>query len=237
MDDGATTTVKVCVLGNGSAGKTSLCQRLKEDGFQRVYKQTIGIDWIQKNIRIRGKDVVLQLWDIGGQSLASTMMGPYIMSTDIAFVVYDVTDVQSFNDVNDWLAVFRREVNKIKQQDAAAFKNMPHMYLVGNKIDLQHLRKVSEEQHDKLIAQQQLKGGYFISARSGDNVLKSFVQATGSRLGIELTQEELEYAEKVLGVTVVRGDDEARTAEADRIEAEDRAAEARKHAKGCCSLQ
>lgn len=43
--------------------------RLSDDGFQRVYKQTVGIDFIQKNIDLKGSLYSLQIWDIGGQVL------------------------------------------------------------------------------------------------------------------------------------------------------------------------
>ncbi len=58
-DDDATVT-KLVLLGNGSIGKTSLCNRFKDDGFQRVYKQTIGGDFYEKRLTVRGKILTLQ---------------------------------------------------------------------------------------------------------------------------------------------------------------------------------
>ena len=75
------------------------------------------------------------------------------------------------------------------------------------------------------------------SARSGENVLASFYAAAARFLGMTVTASELEALRKVIGVAVVRGDDEARTAEADRIEREDAEAERRKSAGGCCCVQ
>ena len=44
---------KLTLVGNGSVGKTSICQRFRDDGFQRVYRQTIGIDFVEKKLEVR----------------------------------------------------------------------------------------------------------------------------------------------------------------------------------------
>ena len=36
--------VKLILLGNGSVGKTSIISRFTDDGFAKVYKQTVGLD-------------------------------------------------------------------------------------------------------------------------------------------------------------------------------------------------
>lgn len=40
-------TCKLCLVGNGSVGKTSIVQRFLDDGFQRIYKQTVGVDFLE----------------------------------------------------------------------------------------------------------------------------------------------------------------------------------------------
>ena len=37
--------VKLILLGNGSVGKTSIISRFTDDGFAKVYKQTVGLDF------------------------------------------------------------------------------------------------------------------------------------------------------------------------------------------------
>jgi Ras-related protein Rab-28 len=101
-------TLKLILVGNGSAGKTSICTRFKEDGFRKVYRQTVGIDFLEKRLKVRDKEVALQVWDIGGQSIGSKMLPQYVWGADIVFLCYDVTDAQSFADAEDWLALTRR---------------------------------------------------------------------------------------------------------------------------------
>ena len=99
---------KLVLLGNGSVGKTSLCARFRDDGFARVYAQTVGVDFYERRLRVRGRDVALQVWDVGGQSLASAMMPQYVFGAGVVFLCYDVTDAQSFADVEDWLGLVDR---------------------------------------------------------------------------------------------------------------------------------
>jgi hypothetical protein len=61
---------------------------------------------------------------------------------------------------------------------------------------------VTAEEHDKFVLDNNLDGGFFISAQSGENVLTTFYKAAASVSGIELTAHELAFTEKVAGVTV-----------------------------------
>lgn len=49
----AAVSCKLLLMGNGSVGKTSICQRFKDDGFQRVYRQTTGVDFLEKTLEVR----------------------------------------------------------------------------------------------------------------------------------------------------------------------------------------
>ena len=235
-----TRTVKLILVGNGSAGKTSICTRFREDGFQRVYRQTVGIDFLEKTLRVRDQAVALQVWDIGGQSIGSKMLPQYVWGADIVFLCYDVTDAQSFADAEDWLALARRapppqqgglvvrSEAAAAAAEAAAPASASHAptYLLGNKVDLEHLRRVTENMHDRFVREHGLRGGFLISARSGENVLTAFYSATADFLGVTLSALELELTARVLAVTVAApgGSNEARLPGADAIEAEDRAA-------------
>ena len=67
-------TCKVILLGNGSVGKSSIIARFVDDGFSKVYKQTVGLDFFQKVINLRGdKRLHLQVID----SYSSTIIGAW----------------------------------------------------------------------------------------------------------------------------------------------------------------
>ena len=86
-----------------------------------------------------------------------------------------------------------------------------------------------------------------MSAQSGENVLRVFYQVAASSAGIELSAYELGFTDRVLSVTAQASaavsaaeEGRARTAIADQIEAEDRAAEEAKRQRegktgcSCC---
>ena len=172
-----------------------------------------------------------QVWDIGGQSIASKMLGKYVYGSQVVFLCYDVTDRQSFDDVADWLALVRRVyADPIADAGAQVVRSKPpKLYLVGNKVDLQHLRKVTEGTHDAFARAQKLEGGFTMSAQSGENVLRVFYQVAAGIAGVKLSAYELAFTDKCLTASVAADDaDEGRTDYADQIEAEDMAAEAAK---------
>lgn len=80
-------------------------------------------------------------------------------------MVYDVTNPDSFANMDDWLAAVRKHCKTRL------------VYLVANKIDLISLRQVSEKQQDAFIRQNDLAGGFYVSAKTGDNLVKAFYHA------------------------------------------------------------
>jgi len=59
--------MKVLVVGDSSAGKTSFLRRLCYDIFEQDTNQTVGCDYCMKTIDYLAKKVIkLQLWEIAG---------------------------------------------------------------------------------------------------------------------------------------------------------------------------
>ena len=76
-----------------------------------------------------------------------------------------------------------------------------------------------------------------MSAKTGENVLRTFYTVANTRLSLGLSDAELEHYNKVIKAHVKQsGDDEGRTEWADRIEEEDRLAamEAQKRQNSGC---
>eukprot|EP00611_Tribonema_gayanum_P018017 TRINITY_DN3102_c1_g3_i3.p2 TRINITY_DN3102_c1_g3~~TRINITY_DN3102_c1_g3_i3.p2 ORF type:complete len:207 (-),score=67.15 TRINITY_DN3102_c1_g3_i3:1674-2294(-) len=91
---------KLVLVGNGSVGKSSIIARFVDDGFHCVYRQTVGVDFFEKQVTVRNSlTLSLQVWDIGGQSLSSNMLAKYLYGSRVVFLCYDVTDPNSFSDL------------------------------------------------------------------------------------------------------------------------------------------
>ncbi|CAI4227443.1 unnamed protein product [Auanema sp. JU1783] len=177
-------TLKIVVCGDGSSGKTSLCQRFSKNGFDRAYHQTIGLDFYSRRLTLPGDIMVLlQVWDIGGQSIAGELIDKYIYGAHCALLVYDVTNTKSYDNIQDWISVIRRVT---KQQEKP-----PEMILVGNKVDLEAKRAVTIDMHNQLVKKFDLDSAY-TSAKTGDSVLLTFRQAAARVLKIVLSKSDQE---------------------------------------------
>lgn len=185
---------KIVVLGNGAVGKTSLVMRFCEDYFDRQYKQTVGVDFFVKRVVLPGDvHVSLQIWDIGGQTIGSKMIGNYIYGAQAVLLVYDITNYQSFQDLEDWLALVQKTCSQ---------EEMPYLALIGNKTDLQHLRTVKQDKHNRFADD----GGmyaYLLSSKQGDHVNSTFFRIAADLSGIVLTKSMLDTAAKVVQADIV----------------------------------
>ena len=183
--------MKACSLsicGDGSVGKSTITAAFKSDGFLPVYKQTVGCDFYEKQLNIRGDYMVsLRLWDVGGQSIRSKNLKGYISHSDAIMLVYDVTNKESFHNLDDWL-------HQIRSYSKPTVK----IYLIANKVDLIALRQVSVAEHETYMSENNITGGLFVSAKTGENVLKCFYKIAGEAIGVKLTEYELGFHDKVL---------------------------------------
>lgn len=138
--DGANPLVKhkLVFLGEQSVGKTSIITRFMYDTFDTTYQATIGIDFLSKTMYLEDRTVRLQLWDTAGQERFRSLIPSYIRDSAVALVVYDITNRESFAQVNKWIEDVRAE----RGSDVI-------IVLVGNKTDLNDSRQVSTEEGEK----------------------------------------------------------------------------------------
>jgi small GTP-binding protein len=137
-------TLQIILLGDGAVGKSSIATRFSQEAFNQTYKQTIGLDFFIKRIVLEnGTNIAMQLWDIGGQSLGSKMISNYIHGAHAVLLCYDITNSESFQNLEDWHMVVRRACSSNDDNDSGP--TMPFMALVGNKCDLSHMRAVRTE--------------------------------------------------------------------------------------------
>ena len=198
---------KLVLVGNGSVGKTSIIRRFQADGFEKVYNQTIGCDFFEKVLELKSGVAPLKVsvWDIGGQSLASKNLPNYLAGADAVFLCYDVTDPQSFADVEDWLKVVQVHVaatNTGVKPSKKASPPRPSLYLLGNKLDLLQHRQVSSLSHSSFVSSHSLSGGFLVAAANGDNVLTSFYVVAAECAGVKLSSHDLAFTAKVLAGVV-----------------------------------
>lgn len=185
---------KVILLGDGATGKTSIAMRFTDDHFAQQYKQTIGLDFFIKRLVLPGEvNVALQIWDIGGQTIGGKMIGNYIYGAQAVLLCYDITNYQSFQNLEDW---YRLVQNTFRGDP------LPRVTLIGNKTDLNHLRTVKVEKHNQFADENEMFA-CFMSAKTGDNVSQCFYRVAADLAGVVLTKPELEVASKVVKAEII----------------------------------
>ncbi|XP_026995377.1 ras-related protein Rab-6A isoform X2 [Tachysurus fulvidraco] len=169
---------KLVFLGEQSVGKTSLITRFMYDSFDNTYQATIGIDFLSKTMYLEDRTVRLQLWDTAGQERFRSLIPSYIRDSTVAVVVYDITNVNSFQQTTKWIDDVRTE----RGSDVI-------IMLVGNKTDLADKRQVSIEEGERKAKELSVM---FIetSAKAGYNVKQLFRRVAAALPGMESTQDK-----------------------------------------------
>eukprot|EP00953_Heterococcus_sp_UTEX-ZZ885_P023877 13098-Heterococcus_DN1.PRE.5 len=135
----------------------------------------------------------MQLWDIGGQSIGSKMISNYIHGAHAVLLCYDITNSESFQNLEDWHMVVRRACSSSNSEDGNNVSQtaMPFMALVGNKCDLSHMRAVRTERAH-VFADENNMHMFFMSAKSGDQVNACFHRLAAQLAGIKMSKAELQ---------------------------------------------
>ena len=154
---------KIIVIGESRVGKTSLIKRYTKDQFGGVYLTTVGIDFQDKTIEIEDKKVKLQVWDTAGQERFRNVAKNYFQSSNGFLLVFDITDKESFQKLNDF---WMDQLNMHAPKKAKSV-------LVGNKSDLAGQRQVSIEDAEEFAKDNNLKY-YEVSAKEGTKVVELF---------------------------------------------------------------
>lgn len=88
-----------------------------------------------RTTELDGKTIKLQIWDTAGQERFRTITSSYYRGAHGIIVVYDVTDAESFRNVQQWL-------HEIDRNSGESTRKL----LVGNKADLDSRRMVTTAQ-------------------------------------------------------------------------------------------
>ena len=90
---------KICLLGEGSVGKTSLVYRLVENQFQEDYKATLGVNMLQKHLDIDGQSVSTNIWDLGGQDSFKNLRKLYLRDNQFASLPVEACKLHNLQEL------------------------------------------------------------------------------------------------------------------------------------------
>ena len=155
---------KIILIGSVGVGKSSLLQRYIENKFDNNYFCTIGVDFYIKKIKLKDKEIKLQLWDTAGTEKYRSITTSYYRGAHYACIIFDLTQMETFKNLSQWIETYYKYCNREFDKN---------IIIIGNKNDLIKERVVSKEQIDEFIKINNFS--YFeTSAKSGENVEECF---------------------------------------------------------------
>ena len=168
---------KIFFIGDNNVGKTNIISRILNIEYYQEF--TIGVDFVSKKIRYRGKNIELQIWDANGSERTKGLLSSYIRNSSIVFVVYDISSKYSFDHVPSWIKFIK------------SFNN-PIIILCGNKNDL-NFREVEKKEGEEYAKKE---GVLFfeVSAETDENIQLMFYTAIANLLSFfegEINKENL----------------------------------------------
>jgi len=102
----------------------------------RIFHQmdpTIGVDYMVKHVNNMDKSIRITIWDASGYKLYQHIIQQYYKLADLIVLVYDVTDVTSYENLDSWL------------EELKNYNPTCNIILVANKVDDKYKRVISTE--------------------------------------------------------------------------------------------
>ena len=166
--------IKVILVGESGTGKTSLINATMGLKFQEHLETTSTNSFSSKTITINNRDYVLNLWDTIGQEKFRSLTKIFIKDSKIVILVYDITQQQSFNELDYWYKIIHDILG-----------DEPIIGVCGNKNDLISKEQVKEEVAKK-YAQEKNIGFKLTSAKNPltfnkflEDLVKKYVEKYG----------------------------------------------------------
>ena len=157
--------VKIVMLGSGGVGKSAITVQLVSKQFVQVYDPTIE-DSYRTTITI-GQDVfVVTILDTAGQEELASLRDSYMRHGDGYVLVYSITSVTSFLDLNN----IRQQIFRILEKDES--EKLP-IVIAGNKCDMVDDRQVNTSEVEEISKQWGVKF-FETSAKTRVNIEELF---------------------------------------------------------------
>jgi small GTP-binding protein len=165
--------LKLCLIGEGHVGKTSLIKRYVFDEFTDKYISTIGTKVTKKEITVSHPnyngpvEIQLMIWDImGQQGFRQLLQDSYFFGAQGLIGVCDVTRKNTLSELNNWMDAVQSVTG-----------DLPAIFL-GNKSDLEDWQEIHLKDLKIFSTRYNSTEAYLSSAKTGENVETAFKNLT-----------------------------------------------------------
>ena len=156
--------IKIILVGETGTGKTSLINTAVGKKFNESEKSSINCSYVKLKKEIDDMEYTIDLWDTIGQERFRSLSKIFFKNSEIVVFVFDITNKETFNDLEYWFKTIEDELgNEIIKG------------LAANKQDLFE----NQEVDDDTIKQYAFKKGIkyeFTTAKNPDTFKKLLEQ-------------------------------------------------------------
>ena len=103
---------KIIIVGDTGVGKTNLVKRFVQNTFSLNTQATVGVEFFSNNYFINDKLFKIEIWDTAGQERYKSITASYYKGAAGAILVYDVTSLSTFNNIERWLKEIKECASK-----------------------------------------------------------------------------------------------------------------------------
>ena len=179
-------SIKVVLVGDSGVGKTSILQRFAFNNFRQDTQSSIGGMLITKDLKIEEYNTTAKffLWDTAGQEKYKSLASTYYHDAAATIIVYDITKLKTFNNVDRWLKEIKEKVS-------------PECVIVlaGNKSDLIQMEEVELTSASEFAKTNGLKFN-LTSAKNSTGITEMFTDLA-KEIAMRIPKEKIKNSTKL----------------------------------------
>lgn len=181
--------LKYIIIGDEAVGKSNILFRYTQNQFKSEYKVTVGVEFGARNIQINNIVYRAQIWDTAGQERFRSITRAYYKNSVCALVVYDITNRESFMNVQKW-------IDDLKAQ---AYQGIM-LILVGNKRDKETEREVEFSEGEGFAKEVGIPF-YETSALTGEGITNVFEESVNI-IAKRISDKEYDLSTEACGIKI-----------------------------------
>lgn len=176
---------KLCLLGDGMVGKTSLLRKFVYDQFDDEYIVTFGTKTTKKVLSVQHPktfdlvEVTFMVSDIMGQTDVRGIHDAYLYGASGGIIVCDMSRRDTLANIPNWVSKLQKVVGEVP------------MVFVGNKNDLMDEAQFTLEEFQDVTSPYN-SPTFTTSAKTGDHVEEAF-----KSLGVEILKRGGRHTSRV----------------------------------------